>query len=215
MWVIRGGDDDRLVDRFVDEGVTGLLYPTVPDAEILSRTEMRPFLAEAGGTSAAIDGHVAMLSAFVNEIQVGESVLMPDVSRGEVVIGEVTGRYVFDGDLPPEQCRHRRTVTWLVRHPVADLPAPLRKVPAQRKALLQDRAAEWSAYVARVRAGELGRDPKDRRAATRSAAAPRARAPRAAPAAKPAPVLDRACPSCHLRKPAGQFRGDLCVDCAE
>lgn len=30
-WVVRGGDNNRLVDEFVDAGVTGVGYHTVPD----------------------------------------------------------------------------------------------------------------------------------------------------------------------------------------
>ena len=53
MWVIRGGEQNRLVDAFVDAGVTGVGYGEVPDAEIMTRTEIRRLLVD-GGTSAAV-----------------------------------------------------------------------------------------------------------------------------------------------------------------
>src|SRR4051812_49855959 len=109
MWVIRGGEQDRLVDRFVDEGVIGVAHDAVPDAEILTRTEMRRFVVQ-DGTSSDADADVDVLSAFVNEIQEGESVLLVDARRGEVVIGEVTGRYEFHSAVAPGDCRHRRSV---------------------------------------------------------------------------------------------------------
>jgi hypothetical protein len=216
MWVIRGGEQDRLVDRFVDESVIGVAHDAVPDAEILTRTEMRRFVVQ-GGASSDVDADVDTLSAFVNEIQEGESVLLLDLRRGEVVIGEVTGRYEFHDALEPGECRHRRPVTWLVRHDIADLPAEVQTVARQRGTLQQNRDATWAGHMAKVRAGEVGRDPKDRRAVSRSVVSPRARTRAAATPRmpKPAPVVDRPCPSCHLRKPVGQFRGDYCTDCAD
>lgn len=211
MWVIRGGEQNRLVDRFVDDGVTGVGYYEVPDAEILTRTEIRRLLV-AEGTSAAVDAHVAMLAAFVREVQVGDSVLMPDTPRGEVVIGEVTGRYEFHADLPAEDYRHRRAVRWLARHGVDELPASVQGVVKQRQTLRQDRDAAWSDHVRRVRAGDVGRDPKDRRPVTR----PRPSGGRTSGGSRAtaAPTM-RTCPSCHLQWPPSRFAGDLCVDCAE
>lgn len=97
MWVIRAGDQDRLVPRFVDQGVIGVGFGHVPDAEILTRTEIRRFLTD-GQPTAALDAQEAAMSAFVRELQVGDSVLMPDPLCDEVVVGTVTGRYQFDDD---------------------------------------------------------------------------------------------------------------------
>ena len=91
----------------------------------------------------------------------------------------------------------------------------------QRHDLVQDRSAEWSGHMARVRAGELGKDPADRRPVVRTASSGTrrssvtSRAPRRPPAPKAAPVAEQTCPSCHLRKPIRQFRGEYCIDCAE
>lgn len=222
MWVIRGGERNQLVDRFVDEGMVALGFPDVPDAEILTHSEIRRFLDPALGT-AGLDAQVGVMTAFVREVSVGTSVLVPDPARDEVVVGTVTGRYEFHVDQPAELGRHRRTVDWIARHPVADLPGPVQRVVKQSLDLEQHRDAEWSAYLGRVRNGELGRDPKDRPAGstsetTRRSASSGPRAPRAPRAPrvpkKPAPVTQKTCPGCFLQTHPDRFVGDYCVDCA-
>lgn len=217
MWVIRGGEDDRSVEAFIDQAMIAVGFPEVPDAEILTRTEIRRFLPREG-TPAAIDAQVAVLSAFVREIQDGESVLVLDPRRNEVVVGTVSGRYEFAGELPAGELRHRRPVEWLARHAVGDLPAAVQGVARQKGTLQQHRDAEWSAYLAQVRDGTVGRDPADRgpivAAAPRSTRAPRAARPATPRATKPV-VAQRTCPSCFLATHPDRFRGDICVDCAE
>lgn len=214
MWVIRGGEQNRLVDRFVDQAIIGLRFPDVPDAEILTRSEIRRFLG-TDASPAVLDAQEASLSAFVREIQVGDSVLLPDPQRGDVVVGTVTGRYEFDGDLPADEARHRRSVDWLARHSVAELPKAVQgTVTKQKLDLQQHRDAEWSAYLGQVRDHVIGRDPRDRPART-SSTTPRRASRAAAPRAPKAAVAQRTCPSCFLQTHPDRFRGDLCVDCAE
>lgn len=217
MWVIRGGDDDRAVEAFIDQAMIAVAFPEVPDAEILTRTEIRRFLPR-DATPAALDAQVAVLSAFVREIQEGESVLVLDLRRGEVVVGSVTGRYEFAGHLEAGELRHRRPVEWLARHALVELPAAVQGVARQKGVLQQHRDAEWSAYLAQVREGTVGRDPADRgpivAAAPRAARAPRSARPSTPRATKPV-VAQRTCPSCFLATHPDRFRGDICVDCAE
>ena len=74
--------------------------------EILTRSEIRRFLV-GERTTAQLDADEAILSAFVREIQVGESVLLLDARRSEVVIGTVTGRYEFAEEAAPAGIHHR------------------------------------------------------------------------------------------------------------
>lgn len=216
MWVIRGGEHDELVVPFVEAGVIALPYPEVPDAEILTRSEIRRFLV-GERTTAQLDADEALISAFVREIRDGESILLLDTSRGEVVVGTVTGRYEFATDPSAAAVPHQRTVEWLARHPVGDLPAAVQGVARQKPALQQDRSAEWAGYLAQVRDGSLGRDPKDRPVRTVPAPRTRASGTRKAPAAprvkKPA-IAQRTCPGCFLQTHPDRFVGDYCEDCA-
>lgn len=60
VWVIRGGERNRLVGTFVDESVIGVGYASVPDAHLLGDGELEHHLTERGsGTAAASSGSTA------------------------------------------------------------------------------------------------------------------------------------------------------------
>jgi hypothetical protein len=220
-WIIRGGEGNRLIDEFIDAGVVGVGYPSVPDARRVDRWDIERILEEDG--SPAVDLHASMLIQFVHEIVVGDAVIMPDTPRGEVVVGVIDGPYEFHPELPPERDRHRRRVTWLGRHARSELPAVLQDLHRQRMALRRVDVAALGDHLERIRAGELGRPATQRTApraprAPRAAGAPRApRAPRSAPArpAKPEPAARR-CEACFQTKALTLFDGDstFCRDCA-
>src|SRR5437870_6726685 len=67
VWVIRGGRANSLVDMFIDGGVTGMGYSSVPDASGLDRDEIEALL-RAEGTSATPAWHAEMLLDFVQRI---------------------------------------------------------------------------------------------------------------------------------------------------
>ncbi|MCU1370015.1 MAG: hypothetical protein JWO77_1209 [Ilumatobacteraceae bacterium] len=215
MWVIRGGEQDELVPRFVEEGVIGVRFPEVPDAEILTHSEIRGFL---GGdrTKAQLDALEGVLSAFVREVQEGNSVLLTDLSRGEVVVGTVTSRYQYRTD-SPDGVEHERRVDWIARHPIGDLPSAVQAAVKPKADLHQDRSAEWAGYLVQVRDGAIGRDPGDR--PIRTVAVPRTRSAnsRKAPATprvkKPA-IAQQTCQSCFLQTHPDRIHDGICEDCA-
>jgi hypothetical protein len=214
MWVIRGGDQDELVAGFVEQGVIGVRFPEVPDAEILTHSEIRRFLA-GDRTTAQLDALEGVVSAFVRELQEGNSVLLTDLTRDEVVVGTVTSRYQYEEDAP-DGVQHRRTVDWLARHPVGTLPSAVQSAVKPKADLHQDRSAEWSGYLTQIRDGVIGRDPSDR--PVRSVAAPRTRsastrkAP-AAPRAKKPVVAQQTCQSCFLQTHPDRIHNGICEDC--
>jgi predicted Mrr-cat superfamily restriction endonuclease len=214
MWVIRGGDQDELVGPFVDEGVIGLRYPQVPDAEILTHSEIRSHLT-GDHTTAQLDALVDVLTAFVRQLDVGNSILLTDASRDEVVVGTVTGRYEYRGD-GADGAQHLRTVDWLTRHPISDLPSAVQGTVRHKLALHQDRSAEWAAYLAQVKDGTIGRHPADR--PVRAVATPRKRtaSERKAPAApriKKPVVAQQTCQSCFLQTHPDRIHDGICEDC--
>jgi hypothetical protein len=210
-WVVRGGEENRLVDEFIDSGVTGVGYFTVPDGSELTYAAVRRMLVDEA-TSEALDLHTSMFIEFVREISVGHIILMPDTPRRDMVIGDVTGPYEFHPDLPAQRYRHRRTVNWFGRVPLADLPAGADKLYRQRSTLTRASIPGLEEFTDRVRAGDIGR-PATARSRGR-AAAPR----RSSTAAKhkPAPVVrERLCPGCGMIKHIEQFGPEgVCVDCA-
>jgi hypothetical protein len=207
-WVVRAGDENRLVDEFIDSGVTGVGYFTIPDGSGLTYTAVRRLLVSEA-TSDALDLHTSMFIEFVNEISIGHIILMPDTPRRDMVVGDVTGPYEFHPDVPPERYRHRRTVEWFGRVPLADLPAGADKLYRQRITLTRASIPGLEEFTDRVRAGEIGRP-----ATARSRAAPKRS--RAAPRPKPPPLVrERLCAGCGMIKHVEQFGPEgVCVDCA-
>jgi hypothetical protein len=218
-WVIRGGEGGGSVDEFVDAGIIALGYDGVGDLRSLDRWTIERRLEDAGMST--IDAHADVLISFLHEVFSGDVVVMPDPSRGEVVVGVVDGPYDHATHLGPDQHRHRRRVEWIARHGRADLPPVLADVGRQRVPLRRVDSPSIDEHLARLRAGELGR-PADQRTAPRVARAPRAsagpRAPRASRAAAPKKpeLATRRCEACFQSKPVSQFDGDetLCRDCA-
>jgi predicted Mrr-cat superfamily restriction endonuclease len=218
IWVIRGGDDNRYVDRFLDGGYTAVAYPEVGDGRKLERHLILRALerAEVKDPPAAANA----FHAFASAISVGDAVLMPDVGRKQVVIGIVEGDYEFHEDVAPSAFRHRRPVRWLRRHDRDELPPSWDELYKQRSTLKRYEAQSLSDHVARVVAGEIGRDAKQRTVArvrttsSTGASTSRPRAPRA-PAKPKAPERKlRTCPSCGFNLNEAVFEGhELCRDC--
>jgi predicted Mrr-cat superfamily restriction endonuclease len=213
MWVIRGGDQDELVGPFVDDGIVGLRYPEVPDAEILTHSEIRSHLT-GDRTTAQLDALVDVLTAFVRQLDVGNSILLTDTSRGEVVVGTVTSRYEYRSDAS-DGAQHQRTVEWLARHPVSDLPSAVQGTVRHKLVLHQDRSAEWAGYLAQVKDGAIGREPADRPVRTvapRTRTASERKAP-AAPRTKKPVVAQQTCQSCFLQTHPDRIHDGICEDC--
>jgi hypothetical protein len=210
-WVVRGGDDNRLVDEFIDSGVTGVGYFAVPDGRDLTYTEVRRLLVSEA-TSDALDLHTSMFMEFVQEISIGHIILMPDTPRGDMVVGDVTGAYEFHPDLPPDRYRHRRTVAWFGRVRHADTPPGAGTLYRQRTTLTRASIPGLEEFTDRVRAGDIGLP-----ATARTRNAPR-RSSRSKPAVRHAPaavVRERLCPGCGMIKHIEQFGPEgTCVDCA-
>ena len=214
-WVVRAGEENRLVDEFIDSGVIGVGYFTVPDGRDLTYSAVRRLLV-AEATSEALDRHTSMFIEFVQEISIGHIILMPDSPRRDLVVGAVTGPYEFHADLPPERCRHRRTVEWFGRVPLADLLPGADKLYRQRSTLIRASIPGLEEFTDRVRAGDIGRPAtaRSRVTPTRSSSGTR----RASTAAKPKPppvMRERLCPGCGMIKHIEQFGPEgVCVDCA-
>lgn len=144
LWIIRGGQRNRLVDVFLSEAVTGVGYVTIGDGQGLHPTDVERHLI-AEGKSRNIPLHTRMFLSFVRGMQVDDYVVMPDTP--DVIIGRVSGPYQFVADLDAERYRHRRAVAWFARRHVDQLPMGHREVHKQRPTLTERSAPDLLAYV--------------------------------------------------------------------
>jgi hypothetical protein len=215
VWVIRGGEDNALVDDFVAGGYIAVEYPDVPDGRYVDTYDVTERLRERGWT--VPEARAEMFEQFVHRIGVGDLVVLPDPSRREVVIGRVDGSYTFHGSMSPDDHRHRRETTWVGRHPVSQLPDASRDLNRQRSTLTERSSAVLLAHIEAVERGEVGRDAHAlvAPAAVRTPSSSTPRTTRAAAPAKPAPPVGKSCTGCFQQKRLDLFPdgGDLCVDC--
>ena len=163
-WIIRAGEGGAHVDEFVDQGVVALGYDAIDDLRRMDRWDIERALERVGISPP--DAHATILISFLHEVLSGDLVVMPDSSRGEVVVGVVDGPYDFVPGRDEDDHPHRRKVEWLARHPRTDLPTVLADVQRQRVALRRVDSPSIDDHLARVRAGEVGR-PADQRTAPR------------------------------------------------
>lgn len=208
VWVIRGGEDNALVDAFVDNGCTGIGFSAVPDGRTVEKDEVVQILLRAEGRNAKRDA--AIFEDFVQVIEPGHFVVMPDTPRAEVVVGIVEGDYSFHQELSPEQYRHRRAVRWVGRHGIDQLPPGHEGLYRQRNSLQERSRPELLAHCERVEAGEVGGPAHVRRGSVRR------RGPAGSSrSAEPTPVAGRQCASCFTFKASALFAAgeDVCRDC--
>lgn len=213
VWIIRAGEDGSRVDELVADAVVALEYPDVGDGRSLDLYDITERLKSRGWTSP--ETRAELFSHFVNQVRVGDFVVMPDPPRRDVVIGRIDGDYQYAFQL--DDLCHRRGVTWLARHGTDQLPDAHRDLTRQRAVLAERSMPALVEHLERVERGELGRDPRHTES-PRSPRAPRASSPRAAAAPRPkkaVPPAGRRCNECFLVKAPEQFDGDadVCVDC--
>ncbi len=215
VWVIRGGDRNRLVQTFLDDGAIGLGYPSLPDGRTVDRAKALKLLQD-DPEAAAPEAQAAMFLSFVRRITIGDLVLMPDPAADGMICGVVIGDYEFHEDLHPDRSRHRRPVDWRRRLPNSLLPERLAHLPKQRQTLndvadgrLRDLALQCSEL-------ELGDDPLDRpRGAVAGSSGGRSSRPRAPKRPPQATMAERRCAGCLVVKPDEVFEdgGEWCRDC--
>jgi hypothetical protein len=222
VWVIRGGEDNGMVDAFVAEGVIGVGYPDVPDGRTVDRWDVTERLRLRGWT--VPESRAEMFELFVRGMSLGDIVVMPDTPRRDVVLGRVEGDYEFAAHLDADDHRHRREVAWFGRHAVDLLPAGVRDLTRQRQAISERSTPGFVEHAEAVERGELGRVATDTAPAARpmtpraasSPKTPRAlRAPKAPVVPKAVVPAGRVCPGCFLRKSDAQFppASEVCGDC--
>lgn len=212
VWVIRGGERNRRIPSYLEDGSIGVDFPDLPDGRTVDRAKAIRLLT-TDPDAPPPEADAAMFLSFVRRIEIGDLVLMPDPQEKGLVCGVVSGDYEYRPDQGDGDSPHRRPVEWRRRLPYAELPERLDQVPRQRRQLDDVADGKLRELATRACAGELGDDPFVRRSPpVRSSGGSRSRKPSRPPKAT---VPERRCTSCFLVKPAELFEdgSDWCRDC--
>jgi predicted Mrr-cat superfamily restriction endonuclease len=207
VWMIRAGERSRHAREFSDGGIVAIGWPNIPGLQDL-RGMTRDAITDALSASREITTPSAdanELLAFRDDISVGDLVVVPDATTGELIFGRIAGCYEFASPSSAGDYHHVRRTDWLGRRDRELLPASLTSELRYRRtirALTNQR--EWSGLCGRIEAGE-GRPA----GATGNPARPGRRSMR-----RVSPPTRR-CALCTFRLPISQFDGDdaVCRSC--
>jgi len=205
-WVIRGGDDNLLVDEFIASGATGVGFPQIADGTTVTKKEVTTVLRADGWSVPSQQAE--RFDSFVNAIQSGDVIVMPDTPGGDIVIGEVIGDYEFHPELEPEHHRHRRPVRWVARQALTNLPADHENINKQRVTLKEAVGEDLDLFLTEAMTEPIARAATAKPSKVRSTGTRSSRV-------EIVPSPDLLCPECHLRKNPAQFAPDepMCADC--
>lgn len=113
LWGVRGGKKGEFEDAAVKRNKMALGWDKTGDLSKLNRTAILERLQKAypDAGPGTLNSWAGQLYRFVNEISVGDIVVMPCKGKSYVFIGKVDGEYDLDPDSNSE-FRHLRPVEW-------------------------------------------------------------------------------------------------------
>lgn len=109
-WMVRAERGGRLFDAFKDKSAVAIGWNGVGD---LSAVKTRKAIADLVASvwpdtkSQAIAMSAGQLHRFVNEMEVGDTVVTYDPSRRVYLVGEISGPYRYDTAIDPEDAQYR------------------------------------------------------------------------------------------------------------
>lgn len=120
LWVVKGGRAGEREERFLTRSVIGIGWDELGDLSAhANREALKAAYREAFPDSSEgnINTQAAQLWAFAAGMQVGDAVVVPLKTRGQIAIGEIRGPYGWTNEYGADM-HHVRDVTWAV----TDLP---------------------------------------------------------------------------------------------
>jgi len=117
-WVVRAGRGGEIIQTFEARGIVAIGWVEMEDCSSLkTRDDFRSAHMQAYPNSRSPGGQSGQVYRFVREMQVGDTVLSPDPSSREVLVGEVTGEYRYDPTPTDGAYPQVRDVKWRGRMP--------------------------------------------------------------------------------------------------
>lgn len=116
VWGIHGGRFGDADSLFRKKGVIALGWEAMPDLSTIApdRDAFKAAVTAAypDKTSAQVANNAGQLYRFVHELETGDLVVYPSKASRRILVGRVTGPYVYDTSTLPAYA-HRRSVQWL------------------------------------------------------------------------------------------------------
>lgn len=121
VWLVRAGREGRYEQLALDEGVCLIGWSELgelpPDT---TRERLKQLIAETWDEQRpqSLASQAGQIFRFVHELQVGDVVVLPRMSRaGHVAVGRLAGEYAHrtDGPFAGTDAQHTRAVEWLAR----------------------------------------------------------------------------------------------------
>ncbi len=120
LWVVKAGRAGEREQRFLDRSVIAIGWEEFgdltqyADREALKAAYRRIF---AGSSEENVNTQVGQLWSFARGMEVGDSVVVPLKTRGQIAVGHIKGIYRWTDEFGPDM-RHARDVEWAI----TDLP---------------------------------------------------------------------------------------------
>ena len=115
VWLVRAGSRGELEQRALEQGLSIIGWPEMPDlSHVASREELRALIQRTypNASVSKVSNSLGQLWAFRERMQDGDLVVLPSKSRAAIAIGRVTGPYQYRPDMPGGGT-HVRPTKWL------------------------------------------------------------------------------------------------------
>lgn len=101
------------IQEFRNKNIIAIGWPDIGNLTGLSRETIKSLLASPPNnyTGLELGNSYATIDLFVNRINIGDIVLVPD--GDDIYFAEVTSGYMFDASVVADGYPHQRTVKWL------------------------------------------------------------------------------------------------------
>lgn len=117
LWVVKGGRAGEREERFLSRSVIGIGWDNMADLSAFGDRESLKTAYRAaypGSGDANVNVQAGQLWAFAHAMQLGDHVVVPLKTRGQIAIGRISSSYRWASDFEPDM-RHVRDVEWILR----------------------------------------------------------------------------------------------------
>jgi hypothetical protein len=160
VWLLRAGHGAEHARAFADGGFVTIGWGRIPglgDLRLHDEEEMIRLLWAANRGQPRAD--LGELLAFRDRLQAGDILVTPDTPARELLVGEITSDYRWSASPLVGDHRHWRTVRWLDRLALDDVPEPLVQTIRHYQRTVRE-LPDQDAWLALIAPGGTGDEPR-------------------------------------------------------